>query len=182
VDGRLVRQALTAIFAHNFRDPLGDHENLQRVYALQDEAGLILCSWPNGGRPYFPFVYSDEVWTGIEYQVATHLAWEGMTDEALAIVRGIRKRYDGARRNPWNEFECGSHYARAMAAYGLLLAFSGFRYDAVDDLIEVAPRCSGAFRAFFCTPHGWGRAIVEDGQARFEVVEGTLLPNGKPQN
>lgn len=123
VDPELVRKGLAAIYRHNFKDPLGDHENLQRVYAVADEPGLILCSWPDGGRPYFPFVYSDEVWTGIEYQVATHLALEGMKDEALAIVRGIRKRYDGIRRNPWNEFECGSHYARAMAAYGLLLAF-----------------------------------------------------------
>lgn len=127
VNPEMIRSALAAIYRHNFKDPLGDHENLQRVYAVADEPGLILCSWPNGGRPYFPFVYSDEVWTGIEYQVATHLALEAMQEESLSIVRGIRQRYDGRRRNPWNEFECGSHYARAMASYGLKLAFKSWQ-------------------------------------------------------
>jgi len=142
VDPKLIQGALASMYRYNFKDPLGDHENLQRVYAVADEPGLVLCSWPKGGRPFFPFVYSDEVWTGIEYQVATHLALEGMKEECLNIVRGIRKRYDGTRRNPWNEFECGSHYARAMAAYGLLLAF--------------APE---AERCFYCTPRGWGSAL-----------------------
>jgi uncharacterized protein (DUF608 family) len=178
VDEKLIQGALAAIFRHNFKDPLGDHENLQRVYAVQDEPGLILCSWPNGGRPHFPFVYSDEVWTGIEYQVASHLAWEGMTDEALAIVRGVRKRYDGTRRNPWNEFECGSHYARAMASYGLLLALTGVQYDAVERRVEVRPQPStGVFRGFFCAPSGWGQIVVEGGMPKFELVEGTLFPN-----
>ena len=84
--------------------------------AFADEAGLLLCTWPEGGMPFYPFVYSDEVWTGIEYQVASHLAFEGLEEEARAVLRGIRQRYDGVRRNPWNEFECGSHYARALAS------------------------------------------------------------------
>ena len=45
---------------------LKDHENVQRVYGLNNEAGLLLCSWPKGNRPLFPFVYADEVWSGIE--------------------------------------------------------------------------------------------------------------------
>jgi non-lysosomal glucosylceramidase len=124
VDRDKVRAALGAIYKYNFRDPLGDHENLQRVFAMKDESGLLLCSWPNGGRPAYPFVYSDEVWTGFEYQVASHMALEGLREEALAIVKAVRCRYDGTRRNPWNEFECGSHYARALASYGLWLAFN----------------------------------------------------------
>lgn len=173
VEPELIRKALESVYRHNFLNPLGDHENLQRVYAVADEPGLILCSWPNGGRPYYPFVYSDEVWTGIEYQVASHLAFAGMRDEAVSIAAGIRKRYDGRRRNPWNEFECGSHYARAMASYGLLLALSGFRYDACDRVAELAQ--DGRF--FFSTPHGWGVAVRENGKTRFEVVEGSLFPN-----
>ncbi|RYG44592.1 hypothetical protein EON79_14575 [bacterium] len=176
VDGELIRSALAAIYRHNFRERLGDHENLQRVFAAADEPGLLLCSWPSGGRPHFPFVYSDEVWTGIEYQVATHLAYEGMVEEALAIVRGVRHRYDGVRRNPWNEVECGSHYARAMAAYGLLPALSGLRYDAVTKEATLDPRIEGeAFRCFFSTPHGWGQAVREGGETRFELAEGTLF-------
>ncbi len=119
------KSALRAIFKYNFKDPLGDHENLQRVYAFRDESGLLLCSWPNGGRPEFPFVYSDEVWSGIEYQVAAHMAYEGMRDEALAILRAIRERHDGRRRNPYNEYECGSHYARALASWSVWRAFGG---------------------------------------------------------
>jgi uncharacterized protein (DUF608 family) len=127
-----VKSALQAIFRENFRRPIGDHINLQRSYVARDEAGLLLCSWPQGGKLEFPFVYSDEVWTGIEYQVATHLAYEGLTDEALTIIRAIATRHDGRRRNPYNEVECGSHYARALASYGLLLAWpvTGPRFHA----------------------------------------------------
>lgn len=122
-DPKVVKKAMQAIYRHNFKKELGEHANMQRIYAVADEPGLLLCTWPRGGRPRFPFVYSDEVWTGIEYQVASHLIFEGMVDEGLAIVKGIRARHDGKRRNPYNEFECGSHYARALAAWGLLLAF-----------------------------------------------------------
>ncbi len=175
VDKELIQSALRAIFEHNFKSPLSDHANLQRVYAVQDETGLILCSWPRGERPYYPFVYSDEVWTGIEYQFATHLALEGMSDECLAIVRGIRARYDGRRRNPWNEFECGSHYARALASYGLLLSFSGFRYDAVAKTATLDPLSGGDCSSFFCTPQGWGVARKVGGETRFDLAEGCLF-------
>jgi uncharacterized protein (DUF608 family) len=116
VSSEKIRSALRAVFAHNFRDPIGDHANPQRIYAVADEPGLLLCSWPEGRRPPYPFVYSDEVWTGIEYQVTTHLILEGMREEGLRILRGVRERYDGVRRTPYNEFECGSHYARALAS------------------------------------------------------------------
>ena len=172
MDPALMESALDAIFRYNFKNPLGDHVNLQRVYAFPDEPGLILCSWPQGGRPHFPFVYSDEVWTGIEYQVATHLAFVDKVEEALTIVAGIRKRYDGTRRNPWNEFECGSHYARAMASYGLMLALPGLRYDAVSRSVSLEQ--DGRF--FVSGPHGWGQAVRENGETRLEMVEGNLFP------
>ena len=172
VDPVLISGALKSIMRHNFLDPLGEHENVQRVYAVSDEPGLILCSWPDGGRPKYPFPYSDEVWTGIEYQVASHLALNGMAKEALAIVSGIRKRYDGVRRNPYNEFECGSHYARALASYGVLLALTGTDYDGRTKKLSVAPRVSveGEFKTFVCTPHGWGVARMLDGVTTFDVL------------
>jgi len=119
-----VGTALQSIYRHNFRHDFYDHPNAQRLYALGDEKGLVLCSWPRGERPALPFVYADEVWTGIEYQVAAHLVYEGHVAEGLAVVRGVRDRYDGRRRNPWNEVECGSHYARALASWSVLLALS----------------------------------------------------------
>jgi uncharacterized protein (DUF608 family) len=152
-----VSKALQSIYRHNFEHNFYDHPNTQRIYALNDEKGLLLCSWPNGHRPALPFVYSDEVWTGIEYQVAAHLIYEGHTEEGLSIVKGIRDRYDGVRRNPWNEVECGSHYARALASWSVLLALSGYRYSAVERSLTFAPRFSPEnFQCFFVTESGWG--------------------------
>jgi uncharacterized protein (DUF608 family) len=152
-----VRAALASIYRYNFRHDFFDHQNAQRIYALNDEKGLLLCSWPKGGRPALPFVYADEVWTGIEYQVAAHLIHHGLVFEGLAIVRGTRDRYDGRRRNPWNEVECGSHYARALASWSVLLALSGFRYSAPEQRLSFAPRFNADdFRTFFSAGSGWG--------------------------
>lgn len=107
------------------------------------ESGLLLCSWPRGGKPTLPFVYSDEVWTGIEYQVASHLIEEGLVNEGLAIVEAVRRRYDGRVRNPWNEYECGNYYARAMASYALIGSLSGFRYSAAERTLWFAPKLPG---------------------------------------
>jgi uncharacterized protein (DUF608 family) len=153
-----VQSALQAIYQNNFKHEFWKHANTQRLYAVNDEKGLLLCSWPNGGRPALPFVYSDEVWTGIEYQVAAHLIFQGMLEEGLAIVKGIGDRYDGVRRNPWNQIEWGNHYSRAMASYSVLLALSGFRYSAVERSISFEPRVNPAnFQAFFAAGSGWGQ-------------------------
>jgi len=152
-----VKQALSSIFKYNWLTDFSAHDNVQRVYALNDEKGLLLCSWPKGARPTLPFVYSDEVWTGIEYQVAAHLIYEGFVSEGLSIVRGVRDRYNGERRNPWNEVECGNHYARAMSSWSVLLALSGYQYDAVSGSLSFAPCINEEdFRCFFSTGSGWG--------------------------
>jgi len=156
-DPERVKKAVHSIFLYNWRNPIGQHDNVQRVYALNDEAGLLLCSWPKGNRPALPFVYSDEVWTGIEYQVAGHLIYEGWLKEGLTIVKGVRDRYDGLRRSPWDEVECGHHYARAMASWSVLLALSGCEYDGVTKHIGFAPRITPEkFRSFFSTGSAWG--------------------------
>ncbi len=175
-----VRQALASIYRYNYRADLSDHPNPQRVYALNDEAGLVLCSWPQGGRPRYPFPYAHEVWTGIEYHVAAHLIWEGLLDEGLTIVRSARERYDGERRNPWNEVECGSHYARAMSSWSLLLALSGYRYSAPERSLAFAPRLStDDFRCFFTAGESWGRyAQRRDGSKQthaLDLLYGSLL-------
>jgi uncharacterized protein (DUF608 family) len=157
LDGEHVRQTLRSIFKYNFRPTLLMHNNAQRIYALGDEAGLLLCTWPRGGRPDLPFVYCDEVWSGIEYQVAGHLIYEGMVEEGLTIVKGLRARYDGERRNPWNEMECGSNYARSMASWTLLLALSGFTCDLTVGHIGFKPAIPDLpFRCFWSTGTGWG--------------------------
>lgn len=152
-----VRKAIHSIFKYNFRREFHGHHNVQRTYALNDEKGLLLCSWPKGGRPRLPFVYSDEVWTGIEYQVAAHLIYEGYIDEGLTLVKAVRERHDGYRRNPWNEVECGHHYARSMASWGVLTALSGYRCDMVNKVIQFAPKINqDDFRTFWSCGTAWG--------------------------
>ncbi len=157
LDRKQVRRALRSIYKCNWKEDLWGHANAQRVYALQDEAGLVMCTWPHGGRPAFPFPYADEVWTGIEYQVASHLIMEGMVAQGLRIVKGARERHDGLRRNPWNEFECGNHYARAMSSYGLLTAVGGFTFDKGAGRIGFAPRLNQRdFETFWALDGAWG--------------------------
>jgi len=176
-DPERTKKAVHSIFVHNWRRPIGEFDNVQRVYALNDDAGLLLCSWPKGKRPALPFVYSDEVWTGIEHYVAGHLIYEGWLEEGLSVVKGIRDRYDGLRRNPWNEVECGHHYARAMASWSVLLALSGCEYDGVTKHLGFAPRITpGRFRSFFSTGSAWGtfsqRQIGRRHLAKLEVLCG----------
>jgi len=134
VDREKVRSHLRAVHRYNLKHDLTAHANPQRpAYACGAEGGLLLCTWPKGGRLSLPFVYSDEVWTGIEYQVASHLMLLGEVERGLEIVRVCRARYDGRVRNPFNEYECGHWYARAMSSYGLLQGLSGARYAAVRD-------------------------------------------------
>jgi hypothetical protein len=171
-----MRSTLRAIFTHNFKTDLSQHANAQRPgYAMGHEPGLLLCSWPRGGKPTLPFVYSDEVWTGIEYQVASHLIDEGFVEEGLTIVRALRSRYDGRTRNPWNEYECGNWYARAMASYALLGALSGFRHSAVEKTIYLAPKLDvRPFRCFFSTAFAFGVIELDAGTVRVRVIEGRL--------
>ena len=171
-----MRSALQSIFRYNYKADLFDHACTQRPgYALGHEAGLLLCTWPHGGKPSLPFVYSDEVWTGIEYQVASHLILEGMVEEGLTLVAAVRSRYDGSVRNPFNEYECGSYYARAMASYALLAALSGFRYSAVDKALWLAPKIGGAeFRTFFAAASGFGTLSLSGNEVTVQVVEGML--------
>jgi hypothetical protein len=179
LDPERVRQTLASIYLHNFRHDFVEHANAQRLYALEDEKGLLLCSWPRGGRPELPFVYADEVWTGIEYQVAAHLIYSGQVAEGLAIVRGVRDRYDGRRRNPWNEVECGAHYARALASWSLVLALSGYSWSAPEGRLGFAPRVNARdFRCFFSTGSGWGsfaqRVSARGHEATLDVRHGSL--------
>jgi non-lysosomal glucosylceramidase len=156
-----VHRAVKAIFDHNFRTDFSEHMNCQRTYVLNDEAGLLMCSWPHGGRPKFPFTYSDEVWTGVEYHVAAHLIAEGWITEGLRIVQAVRDRHDGQRRNPWDEVECGHHYARSMSSWMLLLACSGFRCDVSENTMDFAPvdglsTGSDVFSTFWSNGVAWG--------------------------
>ncbi len=172
-----VRSALRSVFRYNWLPSLTDHANPQRIYATNDEAGLLMCTWPRGNRPLIPTMYCDEVWTGIEYQAASHLIMEGMVEEGLCIVKGARDRHDGLARNPWDEPECGSHYARAMSSWGLILALSGYFYNASEGLMQFSPRVSAEdFQTFWSNDSAWGTFAQKiegpAAQVRLEVSHG----------
>ncbi len=163
---RKVRRAMEAVMRYNYRDQFAGFVQAPRRYVLDDEGGLLMCTWPHGGRPDPFIIYADEVWTGIEYATAGLMAAEGMWDEARQVVRTARSRYDGRKRdglnsgpggNPFNELECGKFYARAMSSWGLLLVSQGQVLDGPRGVLGFKPRWQPAdHRSFFTAPEGWG--------------------------
>ncbi len=175
LDPLKVSSHLHAVHRHNFKTDLTAHTNFGRTsFACGNEGGLLLCTWPRGGRPLIPMVYSDEVWTGTEYQVASHLIAAGKVEAGLDIVRAVRGRYDGRIRNPFCEIEAGYWYARAMSSYALLQAFSGARFDAVEKVLYLKPATRGDFRCFISTATGYGTVGVKEGKPFIEVVAGEI--------
>ncbi len=175
LDREKVASHLRAVHKYNLKHDLSAYANPQRpTYACGGEGGVLLCTWPRGGELSLPFVYSNEVWTGIEYQVASHLMRLGMVEEGLEVVRTCRDRYDGRVRNPFDEYECGHWYARAMSSYALLFGLSGARYDAVEKILYVEPAIKGDFRTFFSTATGYGTVGVKGGKPFYEAKAGTL--------
>jgi uncharacterized protein (DUF608 family) len=175
VDRDKVLSHLMSVHKYNLETDLRDHANPQRpTFAMRDDGGLLLCTWPKGGKLSLPFVYSNEVWTGIEYQVASHLMLFGKVEEALEIVRICRERYDGTIRNPFNEYECGHWYARAMASYGMIQGLTGIRYDAVTKTLFIDSQMGEDFTSFFCCHSGFGNIGLEKGDPFVQMVNGSL--------
>jgi uncharacterized protein (DUF608 family) len=173
-DRAKVSSHLRSVFKYNFRSDLTDHSNPQRPsYAFGKEGGLLLCTWPKGEMLSLPFVYSNEVWTGIEYQVASHLLIMGEKEKALEIVRACRNRYDGRNRNPFDEYECGHWYARAMSSYGMLQGLTGVRYDALTQEMFIGSR-AGDFTSFISTETGFGNVGLKQGKPFLETVFGEI--------
>ena len=163
-----VRSALRAVIRHNLRDdPV---TTTQRPFAAPGERGLVVCSWPRGSRPAKPTLYCDEVWTGVEYQVAAHCLREGLVDEATQILEALWARHDGRRRNPFNEVECGDHYVRAMAGWSVLEARLGLSWNQLDATLRV----EGPGRVPILTGTGWGQAVIDGEGARARVHAGSV--------
>ncbi|HRT09028.1 MAG TPA: GH116 family glycosyl-hydrolase [Candidatus Paceibacterota bacterium] len=169
------RLALQSLWRYNFTPDVGPYRKAYpagRWYAMPGEAGLLMCTFPRadwdyaqakGKGPDWAAGYFNECMNGFEYQVAAHCLWEGMITEGLAITRAVHDRYHPLRRNPWNEVECGDHYARSMASYGVFLAACGFECHGPRGHLGFAPRlrtrsADGAarFQAAFTCATGWG--------------------------
>jgi non-lysosomal glucosylceramidase len=177
-----IRKTLDSIWRYNYKRTLEGHVSLQRTYVVNDEPALMVCDYGKAERPHVPFPYYAESWTGLEYLAAAQLLYAGMTREGVEAVHNVRARYDGERRNPWNEPECGHHYARAMASWSTLLAASGFRYRGAEQAVTI--QAAPGFRCFWSTATGWGTFRVTAAGAILGVDHGTLavrtaVVNGK---
>jgi non-lysosomal glucosylceramidase len=191
LDKEHVRKTLRSIFRYNYHVDLSEHETVQRTFAVNEDGGVLIASYPSGKRPAIPFPYFAEVMSGFEYQFAAHLIYEGMLDEALTVVETIRRRHDGERRNPWNEPECGHHYARAMASWAVILALNGFHYAGPAKELTLIPRMRGSsLKSFWTLPSGWGgfehatssasqRAVIMAAEGRLALSSLVLDAKGK---
>ncbi|MBR4517292.1 MAG: hypothetical protein IKO60_07855, partial [Bacteroidaceae bacterium] len=170
-DKEHIRQTLQSIMKYNWLDDFGHHFNNMRTFVYAGESGLVMGSWPKG-RLEVPFPYFAEAMTGFEYTAAVGMLFEDLTEDGLKCFRAVRNRFDGAKRNPFSEPECGHHYSRAMAAWAGVLALSGFHYSAVDQHISFTDK-PGHY--FWSTGYAWGTCDVKaDGTARLEVLKGEL--------
>ena len=172
-----VTTALRSLWRYNFTPDVGPWRNANkpgRWYAMAGEGGLIMCTWPKGDaqrvQTGFDY-YFNECMNGFEYQAAGHMLWEGLPMEGLAVTRAIHDRYDASRRNPWNEVECGDHYARSMAGYGVFIAASGFEYHGPHGHIGFAPRLTpDNFKCAFTSAEGWGGFSQQIAQGKTTAV------------
>ena len=170
-----VRKTLQSILRYNLREGLFDHFNCMRSFALGDEAALLMASYPKE-RPENPFPYYSEVMTGFEYTAAVGMLYEGQVDEGVRCIANVRTRYDGRKRNPFDEAECGHHYARAMVAWAAMLALEGFHYSAVNRTMRFTAQ-DGTF--FWATGEAWGTCTIrtnsESAEAFLDVLYGDLV-------
>jgi uncharacterized protein (DUF608 family) len=170
-----VRKTLESIYRYNHKPHLYDHDNVERTFALNDEAAMVICDYGKGERPRIPFPYYAEVMTGFEYSAASLMLYSGMKSQGVQCITDIRRRYDGVRRNPFDEAECGHHYARAMASWSGLLALSGFSYRGSERHLIAMPRVNpGAFQSFWSTGSGWGMFSQKATGFSISITEGCL--------
>ena len=170
------RKALQSIYRYNFKRNMRKHFNPCRIFATGGEGGTVVCEWPVGvHKPVVPPPYAEEVFCGCEYQAAAHMIQEQMVKEGIELVEAVRNRYRGDNRNPWNEIECGSNYARSMASYSLLNAFCGFEFDMVKKKIGFHPAIhSTPFQCFWALQSAWGIYREEESKAVLKVLYGQL--------
>lgn len=175
MDTSVIQQALSSVFKYNFREEMRDFDNVQRIYAANDEPGLLVCTWPLGNKPAIPFVYSDEVWTGIEYQVAASLIYADLLKEGLTVTKAVRSRYDGSNRNPFAEIESGRYYARALASWSVYQAMAGYQYDATKGKMSFSPAIDALpHRYFWSGGQGWGSIEISRANVVLRCLSGTL--------
>ena len=166
--------ALQYLYEHNFKTSMRDITNMWRNFSVGDEAGTLICTYPDREpTPAIPIPYCEETMTGFEYALAGLMLTEGMTAESERLVAAIRDRYDGEKRNPFNEIECGSNYARSMASFALMPLCAGFSYDMTEGRIGFAP-IGGEGRYLFSVGECFGRVEIQEATCKLTLLGGTL--------
>ena len=171
-----VSTALKQMMENNYKPNMRDFANPWRVFSLNDESGSVICVYPNGAnKPKIPIPYCEETMTGFEYSFAGLLCSRNMIDDGIKAVSAVRDRFDGKKRNPWNEFECGSNYARSMASYALIPILSGFEFDMPKKYIGFKPYIKDKFNAIWSIDGAWGEFILDENKVTVTITEGKLL-------
>lgn len=174
-----VSRALASIYKYNFHANVYELQNPGLTFAVNDDKGTTILSWPKGGRPRTPTPYYFDTQPGYEHMVGSHMIYEGLLEQGLTICKAVRDRHDGHRRNPWDEIE--SHYgSRSLASWSYLLGLAGFSYSAPRRYMKWAPKINADnFRCFFSVGSGWGvfsqKSTAKGHQVRLEVLYGRLV-------
>ncbi|HWA20493.1 MAG TPA: GH116 family glycosyl-hydrolase [Devosia sp.] len=180
LDREKVKTSLQSIYANNFKERLGDIYNPCRIFGMDDESGTVITTWPDEStKPAVPVPYAQETMHGMEYAFGQMLMAYGSLEQGIEVTAAVRDRYDGEKRNPWNEIECGSNYARSMASWGAMIVLSGFSYDATRGHIGFAPQLqdNGVFRSFWSGANGYGTVEIGKGRLRLELLGGDVVLN-----
>ncbi len=175
--------ALDALYRYNFKPSMRNVTNMWRNFALNDEAGTVICTYPEAEKtPAIPIAYCEECMTGFEYALAALMIAEGKRSGGERMVGAVRDRYDGERRNPWNEIECGSNYARSMASFSLLPIYAGFTYDMTRGYIGFSPRTVGDCQFLFSVQNTYGTVRFDGKKITVELLGAplTLAAFGPP--
>lgn len=166
--------ALENLYKNNYKSSMREVANMWRNFSLNDEAGALICTYPESVKsPAIPIPYCEETMTGFEYALAGLLISEGFISEGENIIKAVRDRYDGAKRNPWNEIECGSNYARSMASYALMPIYSGFSFDMTKNHIGFAPKYKTG-RYIFSAAESWGTVSFDENEFVLSVLGNPL--------
>ena len=174
-DREQVTVALKNLYRNNFKVGMRNFTNPWRIFSLNDESGAVICDYPTGvKKPDIPVPYCEETMTGFEYQMAGLLISRGYVGEGKKLIYALHERFDGERRNPWNEFECGSNYARSMASFALIPIFAGFSFDLPKKTVGFDPVEKGGYTTFWSLGGAYGTFSITDQKAELKLCEGEI--------
>lgn len=167
--------ALCEMMKNNFKPQMRAFSNPWRVFSLNDEAGTVICDYPEGvSKPKIPIPYCEETMTGFEYSFGGLLCSRGKIKDGFKVIKAVRDRFNGKNRNPWNEFECGSNYARSMASYALVPILSGFDFNLPKKHIGFNPYTTENFKSIWSVDGAWGEFETDGKSAKLSVIGGKI--------